>query len=151
MSVGDSQRIGRDMNLRSTEVDERSGSWETSDVRFRIYLHTSDDGATHGATETHDLTGCDVVQAIDWAQHRATPDRTYAIALVMRDASRADGDQDGLVWLLGMDGNDVARGAADRDRQRRMLTRRSHPIVVPLADTWALGDRPTDAKPEQLD
>jgi hypothetical protein len=41
----------------------------------------------------------------------------------------------GLVWLVGMDGNDSTdEGSAERDVQRRMLLRRLGPVGIPATD-----------------
>jgi hypothetical protein len=65
--------------------------------------------AVVGWTDTYDLTGADVLQAIDWAQRPAGDGLTYAVALVEDDdtpAERRPGRARGLVWLVGGDGND---------------------------------------------
>lgn len=124
------------------EVDERDSSWENDCPRFRVYLHGSGPDATHGWTSTHDLTDCDLLQALDWAQREAAGRLTYAIALVVDDAELARHDPEhgrGLVWLIGRDGNDDPGDADTRDlrladAQRRMLARRRDPVGVPVAD-----------------
>lgn len=107
--------------MQVEQVDERDSAWEDPRPRFRVYLHGSGEGSTHGWTDTYDLTGCDMLQAIDWAQRQAGDRLTYAVALVRDDAERErrnPGCGRGLVWLVGMDGNDTteesspARGAA---------------------------------------
>lgn len=118
-------------------VDERDGSWEDDTPRFRVYLHGSGESWTGGWTDTYDVTGADVVQVIDWAQRQAGTSLTYAVALVYEDQQRehlSPGDGRGLVWLLGMDGNDHSKSHLDNDKQQRMLTRRREPISVPPAD-----------------
>jgi hypothetical protein len=40
----------------------------------------------------------------------------------------------GLVWLVGMDGNDDPIDFLEEDRQRRMLSRRVEPLTIPPAD-----------------
>lgn len=119
--------------LRSFEVDERDSTWESHDPRFRVYFFS---GGTEGpgwATEVHDVTGADALQAIDWAQRTAGPDRLYAVALV-DDHVRSPGR--GLVWLVGMDANDAGDLRAGEVR-RRMITRRSQPVIVPPSDQAA--------------
>lgn len=114
-------------------VDERDSSWESHGPRFRVYLHTSSSDDTRGGTSTYDLLGADVLQAIDWAQGQAGDSRTYAIALVWDDVSQerdAPGTGRGLIWLVGMDGNETAVGEYERAIQRRMLARRRRPVVL---------------------
>ena len=120
---------------QAVEVDERDSSWEDPEPRFRVYLHDAVDGPG-GATQTHDLTGVDVLQAIDWAQRRAGTTHTWAIALVADDAH----GRRGLVWLVGADGNESPGDPVTDDAHRRMLLRRDRPV--------ALG--PDDAHPEQI-
>ena len=124
--------------IRISHVDERDNNWELSSPTFRVYLHGSGPGSTPGFTDTYDITGCDVVQVIDWAQRQAADCLTYAIALVVDDEAeeqRNPGRSRGLIWLVGMDGNDDVRlddeGAA---KQQRMLDRRAHPVKVGEAD-----------------
>lgn len=119
-------------------VDERDSSWEDHEPRYRVYLHGSGPDATLGSTWTYDLTGADLLQVIDWAQRQAGDRLTYAVALV-RDSPDEErlnpSGGRGLVWLVGMDGNDVTDDAPqEREVQRRMLLRRTQPVVVPMAD-----------------
>jgi hypothetical protein len=122
-----------DVEIRA--VDERDSSWEKPDPRFRVYLHGSGATRTQGWTATYDITGADVLQVIDWAQRQAGDSLTYAVALVWDDRAREQshpGQTRGLVWLLGMDGNDSVEllpGA-----QARMLGRRPNPVGVPEQD-----------------
>lgn len=120
-------------DIQVTEVDERDSSWEDSSPRFRVYLHGSGESDTRGSTATYDLTGADVLQAIDWAQRQAGSDLTYAVALV-GDVGPSGEPRRGLTWLVGMDGNDFSRTPLEEDRQARMLARRRDPVGVPAAD-----------------
>lgn len=98
---------------------------------------------TLGSTDTYDITGADVLQTIEWAQRQAGDTLAYAIALVCDDKAAEQfnsGHGRGLVWLVGMDGNDTPFDATEEDRQRRMLLRRATPIAIPTADRM-----PTDA------
>ena len=119
-------------------VDERDSGWEDPRPRFRVYLHGSGADTTSGWTATHDITGADVVQVIDWAQRQAGSSRTYAVALVVDDEAREQarpGDGRGLVWLIGTDGNDHdPEDPCLVETQQRMLRRRDMPINVPVAD-----------------
>ena len=118
-------------------VDERDSSWEDDRPRFRVYLHGSGEASTYGSTATYDVTGADVVQVIDWAQRQAADGRTYAVALVRDDEARENkspGFGRGLVWLVGMDGNDTPVNPSEAATQQRMLARRSAPLRIPEGD-----------------
>jgi hypothetical protein len=88
--------------VQVTTVEERDSAWEDPHPRIRVYLHGSRETTTGGLTDTFDITGADVLQVIDW-------DRlTYAVALVRDDADMErhnPGRGRGLVWPVGMDGN----------------------------------------------
>lgn len=124
--------------MQVSQVDERDSSWEDLDPRFRVYLHGSGGSSTDGWTDTYDITGADVLQVIDWAQRQAGDRLTYAVALVRDDTERERRDPGfgrGLVWLVGMDGNETTEEqSAEREVQRRMLRRRSDRVGVPDAD-----------------
>lgn len=123
--------------IRIEPVDERDSSWEDGRPRFRVYLFHSGESSTHGSTSTYDVTGADVLQVVDWAQRQAGDERTYAVALVRDDRDeerRNPGHGRGLVWLVGMDGNDTPLDPGEEDRQRRMLTRRREPVRLPPSD-----------------
>lgn len=124
-------------DVRVLGVDERDNSWERSDPRFRVYLHGSGASSTGGWTATYDITGADVLQVIDWAQRQAGDSLTYAVALVHDDQAHEQsnaGHGRGLIWLLGMDGNDVASSRRETETQLRMLARRRESVGVPLMD-----------------
>ena len=124
-------------DMQIARVDERDSGWELSTPRFRVYLHGSSESSTNGWTDTYDITGADVVQVIDWAQRQAGTSLTYAVALVYDDWGQErfnPGHARGLVWLVGMDGNDTAIDHHQVENQTRMLTRRREPINVPPAD-----------------
>ena len=129
-------------------VDERDSSWEVGPSgrcvgpRFRVYLHSSAADTTRGSTWTHDVTGADVLQVIDWAQRQAGDRLTYAVALVVDDAAMeraSPGHGRGLVWLVGMDGNDTALDAEEATAQDRMIRRRTQPIGIPAGDAMPPG------------
>lgn len=118
-------------------VDERDNTWEDDSPRFRVYLHGSGATSTSGWTDTYDITGADVLQVIDWAQRQATDRLTYAIALVRDEPvekRRNPRKRRGLVWLVGMDGNDSPVDLDERTTQQRMLARRQSPVEVPRSD-----------------
>jgi hypothetical protein len=132
-------------------VDERDSSWEIGTARFRVYLHSSGPETTPGSTWTYDITGADAIQAIDWAQRQAragavegrVPVLTWALALVRDDAEMErvnPGHGRGLIWLVGMDGNDNTEGYPEEQAvQRRMLLRKTHAILIPAVDTLPPG------------
>jgi len=124
--------------VQVVQVDERDSGWEDPDPRFRVYLHGSGETSTAGWTDTYDITGADVLQVIDWAQRQTGDQLTYAVALVRDDKELErinPGFGRGLVWLVGMDGNDRPdEGSAEREIQQRMLLRRIGPVGIPAAD-----------------
>jgi hypothetical protein len=120
--------------VRAVQVDERDASWEGPDPRFRVYLHGSGETETAGWTDTYDITGGDVLQVIDWAQKQAGGKLTYAVAPVIEDTTQPADERQGLVWLIGMDGNDVDTDPDERTKKQRMLARRAHPVRVPDFD-----------------
>jgi hypothetical protein len=119
-------------------VDERDSNWEVRTPRFRVYLHGGGPDKTYGRTWTYDITGADALQAIDWARRQAGDRLTYALALVLDDPTeeqRNPGHGRGLVWLVGMDGNDnPEEDPEQRQVQQRMLMRRTKPVVIPPSD-----------------
>jgi hypothetical protein len=138
-------------------VDERDSNWENANPRFRIYLHGSGESTTSGWTATYDITGADVLQAIDWAQRPAGHSLTYAVALVCDDNTHQQsnpGYERGLVWLVGMDGNDSAWDDREAAVQKRMLSRRREPVGVPQQDRIPEGllslDAATIERPNEL-
>lgn len=124
--------------MQVARVDERDSGWEDPNPRFRVYLHGSSETSTSGWTDTYDITGADVLQVIDWAQRQAGDRLTFAVALVRDDAEmerNSPGYGRGLVWLVGMDGNDTTEpGSPERVVQQRMLARRELPIGIPEED-----------------
>ena len=124
--------------MQVTRVDERDSGWEVPHPRFRVYLHGSGETSTGGWTDTYDITGADVLQVIDWAQRQAGDRLTYAVALVRDEADverRSPGHGGGLVWLVGLDGNDTAEpDSPEHLVQQRMLARRRLPVGIPEAD-----------------
>jgi hypothetical protein len=45
----------------------------------------------------------------------------------------------GLVWLVGIDGNQGALDPREAEMQNRMLARRQSPVIVPAADRMPAG------------
>ena len=133
---------GRVADVRIVQVDERDNNWEFHDPRFRVYLHGSGESSTHGWTDTYDITGADVLQVIDWAQKQAGDSLTYAVALVWDDKAKEErnpGHGRGLIWLVGIDGNDNPADAEEAAIQRRMLARREAPVVLSQGDRMIAG------------
>ena len=124
-------------DLQIARVDERDSGWELSTPRFRVYLHGSGETSTAGWTDTYDIIGADVLQVIDWAQRQAGTSLTYAVGLVYDDRTKEQLNRRcgrGLVWLVGMDGNDQALDQHETVTQARMLARRREPINIPAQD-----------------
>lgn len=137
-------------DVRIEHVDERDAGWEDHRPRFRVYLHHSETSSTAGSTDTFDVSGADVIQVIDWAQRQAGESRTFAVALVQDDLARAahnPGSGRGLVWLVGVDGNDDPIDQVTRGRQRRMVSRRAEPLTVPAADRMPTMDVASEGDP----
>lgn len=98
-------------DVTGTPVDERDSNWEDRQPTFRIYIQSATDTNTSASTATYDLTGVNVIEAIEWARRNSSFTDSYAVALVYDDAYRDQlnpGCGRGLVWLLGHDANDVA-------------------------------------------
>jgi hypothetical protein len=123
-------------------VDERDSHWENDHPRFRVYLRRTQGSYIGGWTETYDITGADVMQVIDWAQRRAGESLVYSVALVYDDRAQEQsmpGHGRGLVWLVGMDGDQSQLDPVETEIQQRMLARRREPITVPPADRMPPG------------
>lgn len=118
-------------SLDAREVDERDSSWEDSSPLFRVYLFDRGDGADYYATETWDLAGVDVLDAVRWAQERSGDDRLYALALVRDERLTAESDPSrGLVWLVGMDWFDNVDGDPEGQRIKKgMVARRGRMVI----------------------
>ena len=116
------------MEIHAELVDERDSCWEDDSPRLRVYLHSHPGPSS--ATATYDLTGADVLQAIDWAQSHVSAGGTYAVALVS-DRRGPDGPERGLVWLVGIDGNTDPVSDSEREALRRMSARAASPVVIP--------------------
>jgi hypothetical protein len=125
--------------MRVVQVDERDAGWEGPNPKFRVYLHGSGEAETYGWTDTYDITGTDVLRVIDWAQKQAGGQLTYAVALVIEDETQPADERQGLIWLIGMDGNDVPSDPEEQARQRRMLARRAEPVGIPDFDGMPAG------------
>ncbi|HEY0645297.1 MAG TPA: hypothetical protein VGD39_17900 [Nocardioides sp.] len=119
------------MGIHAEAVDERDSSWEDHSPRFRVYVHSHPGPSS--ATSTYDLTGADVLQAVDWAQSHVPAGGTYAVALV-QDRPGPAGPERGLVWLVGIDGNTDPANESERDALGRMAERATTPVVIPPAD-----------------
>jgi hypothetical protein len=129
-------------DVQIEQVDERDSGWEDSRPRFRVYLHGSGESSTPGWTDTYDITGADILQVVDWAQRQAGDSLTFAVALVYDDEAegrRNPGHRRGLVWLVGMDGNDPAADQREDLTLQRMLLRRRQPVAVSEADRMPSG------------
>ncbi|MCH1867006.1 hypothetical protein [Nocardioides sp. CFH 31398] len=80
--------------------DERTTSWERTDPTFRVYFDTfMGDNPDPVRVATHDISGADLLWALDWARAHCPEDSHPSIALLLPDDARGRGA--GLVWLLG--------------------------------------------------
>jgi hypothetical protein len=130
-----SVRMRRTVHIVEAEhVDERDSRWEDDSPRFRVYLFREQaQSGDDGVADAWDLTGADVLDAIQWAQQRAGTDDLYAVALVRDDLqSRGDAEPSrGLVWLVGMDWFDDVTGDPVGERTKaRMVARRGKNVVT---------------------
>jgi hypothetical protein len=71
------------------------------------------------ATDTLDVCDADVDEVIAWAETRLGPGDLYSVAL-----RQGDGDDPGLVWLVGFDMNDQPTNDRERAIWARMPQRR---------------------------
>ena len=113
--------------MKVDPVDERDSGWEDSRPRFRVYFFAGDGPGHH--TWTYDITDADVLDVIRWAQTEAGADRMFAVALVQDDLTRGQQLARGLVWLLGMDANDVTSTESEELCQAAMRRRRGQELV----------------------
>jgi hypothetical protein len=115
-------------------VDERDSSWEDDAPRFRVYLFDRGRcGGDYAVTDTWDITGADVLEAIRWAQDRAGRDGLYAVAVVREELKFREDEHPsrGLVWLVGMDWfDDVAEDVDGQRTKDRMIARRGQAVVA---------------------
>ncbi len=120
--------------MEAQQVDERDSSWEDDAPRFRVYLFSRGrGGGDYAVTDTWDITGADVLEAIRWAQDRAGRDGLYAVAVVRDELMfREDSHPSrGLVWLVGMDWFDDVEGDVDGQRTKdQMIARRGQAVVA---------------------
>lgn len=121
--------------MQEEQVDERDSSWEDHNPRFRVYLFDRGRGGEYAITDTWDLTGADVLEAMRWAQQRAGGDGLYALALVRDDLQPYGATERGIVWLVGMDWFDDVTGSPAGERTKaRMIARRGRLVVAAEAE-----------------
>ncbi len=89
------------------------------DLVFRVYLTAATDG-TMGATRVYDLTACDPLDAVHWAERTAEETgELYSIALCLGATDAAT-----LYWLVGTDGYDLPTEENEGPRRRMLGQRR---------------------------
>ncbi|MDO5066089.1 MAG: hypothetical protein Q4D96_02260 [Propionibacteriaceae bacterium] len=87
-----------------TEACESSvEEYAQSDLIFRVYFIDSAPGSTYGPSRVVELSDCDIIDAIGWAQENAATSEVFSMALRLGTRDEAI-----LHWLLGVDGNDVS-------------------------------------------
>lgn len=85
--------------MRIKSVDERDSTWERHDATYRVYLFSGGNRGGSWTTDTYDVTDADVVEVIAWAKSRLASGDRFSIAL-------REGEDRGLIWLVGADLND---------------------------------------------
>lgn len=121
-------------NISFEEVDERTSSWEVSRSIYRVYIHGLNEEGEIDTTVTYDISGADVLQALDWAQKRAGIGHAWALALVTKQPNGDGHLVPGLVWLVGMDGQDSPWDPWEEQVKRRMMQRVGAPIGLSSFD-----------------
>jgi len=119
--------------MEAHRVDERNSDWEDAAPRFRVYLFKRGRGENYAVTDTWDITGADVLEALRWAQDRAGQDALYALGVVRDELKfREDAHPSrGIVWLVGMDWFDAVQGDVNAQRTKdRMIARRGKAVVL---------------------
>lgn len=118
--------------IQAVPVDERKYLWEGSDPVFLVILFDGggvvrDGDQTSWAVDTHELSGCGVLDAIEWAKTRVRPGGAWAVGLV--DTKPDLDSETPAVGFTYLEGYDLNTGAADLSPWQRgqfdaMLARR---------------------------
>ncbi|WP_017974736.1 hypothetical protein [Actinopolyspora halophila] len=116
--------------MRITGADERDSSREEHHPRFRVYFFAGGEAPSASwSTDTYDVTGSDVLEVVQWTQDHAGSERLYAIALVDEDHTLPADQRRGLIWLIGMDANELQVDEDERRCFAAMLDRRGKRVV----------------------
>jgi len=99
--LGCRRRIDTVPGMRIESVDERDSTWDRHDATYRVYLFSGGDRGGSWATDTYNVEDADVDEVIDWAKSRMGSGDQFSIAL-----REVEGDERGLIWLVGSDLND---------------------------------------------
>lgn len=110
--------------------DERDSSWEEYNPLFRVYLFHKIAPGTSWSVDTYDIRGADVLETVRWAQEQVGDDGLFSVALVGEHVDRPQQIRRGLIWLVGMDANDIPRNTAEERIQQRMVDRRGMRVVL---------------------
>ncbi|RRD45178.1 hypothetical protein [Tessaracoccus sp. OH4464_COT-324] len=95
------------------EAEESSvEEYAQADLTFRIYFIEAKERSTYGSSRVVDVSDCDVIDVIRWAQENASPTEVFSIALRLGSPDRAV-----LYWLVGTDGNDVTTPTNEKAKQ----------------------------------
>ena len=118
----------------ATPVDERTGSWEAHDPRFRVYFFDTGTEKVDWvnppgswATNVEDVDGGEYADVLEYARANVPAGGLFAIALLRHDPVLGLG----LVWLSGMDYNDQPDNDWDDLRRHRMEARSDTPPPTP--------------------
>lgn len=117
--------------MRAVNVDERDSTWEGYDPRYRLYVF---EGPGNAVT-TLDIMDATIEEALELATDTSNNDEhLWSLALVHDDPR----DARGLIWLSGMDYNDIPTSPQEWKRRGQMQDRylksrhnRGLPTVLP--------------------
>lgn len=111
--------------MRIENADERDAGWEDTAARYRVYFFT---GGEHPGRSwdvvAKDVLDAQVLEVVHWAEREISDKGLFAVALVTRRA-----DEQGLVWLVGMDANDEPSNGVEESIRAAMHARRGEPTV----------------------
>lgn len=102
--------------MRAFAVDERDSAWERDDARFRVYTFEG----PGNAVVTLDLVDATIEQALEFARGASNDNELLWSLAMVEDDSRG---LRGLIWLSGMDYNDLPSRRGEWQRRRQMQDR----------------------------
>lgn len=113
--------------MQVREAEESSvEEYAQPDLTFRIYFIESKEYSTCGPSRVVDVSDCDAIDAIRWAQENASPAEVFSVALRLGSPDRAV-----LYWLVGIDGNDVTTPTNKKAKQLMSYLRQVRVTELP--------------------